>query len=121
MPPPEICVLSIEKVNNWPQEMHAITPHIVFEHIKGKNNVLADSLWWLRCLGLQVDNGSEEPGQEYGKSIFETDENIIHSLNNDQIKLINLKLMDNSIFLTKNDADNTHPSTTKYWFFTTYM
>ena len=32
------------KVDNWSQEIHSITPHIEFEHIKGKENVLADSL-----------------------------------------------------------------------------
>ena len=33
-----------DKVNNWSQEMHAITPHIELDYIKGKGNVLADSL-----------------------------------------------------------------------------
>ena len=51
--------------------MHPITPHIKFEHIKGKDNVLADSLARLRCLGLHDDNDPEQPGQEYGKSILE--------------------------------------------------
>ena len=51
-----------DKVNNWSQKMHTITPHIEFEHIKGKNNVLADSLSKLRHLGLQDDNDPEETG-----------------------------------------------------------
>ena len=63
--------------------MHGIVPHIEFEHIKGKNNVLVDSLSRLRSLCLHDNYDPEEPGQEYGKSIFETDENIIHSLEND--------------------------------------
>ena len=63
--------------------MHAITLHIAFEHKKGKNNVLVDSLSRLRHLGLYDNNDPQEPGKEYGKSIFETDENIIHSLGND--------------------------------------
>ena len=58
------------KVNNWSQEMYAITPHIEFKHIKGKENVLVDSLSRLKHLGLHDDNDSEEPGQEYGKSIL---------------------------------------------------
>ena len=53
--------------------MHAVTPHMEFEHIKGKNNVLADSLSCLRCLGLHDDNDPEQPNPEYWKSIFETD------------------------------------------------
>ena len=73
-----------DKVNNWSQEMHDITPHTEFGYIKGKNNLLADSLSGLRHLGLQDDNDPERPGQEYGKTIFETDENIIHSLDDDQ-------------------------------------
>ena len=72
-----------DKVNNWSQETHAITPHIEFEHIKGKNNVLTDSLSRLRCLG-QHDNDPEDPVQEYRKPVFETHENITHSLDNDQ-------------------------------------
>ena len=30
-----------DKVSNWSQEMHVITPYIDFEHIKGK-----DMSWW---------------------------------------------------------------------------
>ena len=48
-----------DKVTNWSQEMHAITPHVEFEHIKGKNNVLVDSLSRLGCLGLHDDNDPE--------------------------------------------------------------
>ena len=50
--------------------MHAITPCIDFEHIKGKDNALADSLQRLRHLGLHDDNDPEEPGQECSKSIL---------------------------------------------------
>ena len=49
-----------DKVNNWSQEMHAITPHIEFEHIKGKNNVLVVILSWLRHLGLHDYNDQEQ-------------------------------------------------------------
>ena len=64
--------------------MHAITPHFEFKHIKGKENSLVDSLSRLRYLGLHDDNDPEGPGQEYGKSIFNTDENMINSLDSDQ-------------------------------------
>ena len=33
-----------DKDNNWSQEIHAITPHIETKHIKGKDNILAESL-----------------------------------------------------------------------------
>ena len=36
------------------------------------------------CLGLHDDNDTEEPGQEYGKSIFNTDENMINSIDSDE-------------------------------------
>ena len=78
--------------------MHAKTNHIEFKHIKGKDNVLVDSLSGLRHLGLHDDNDPEKPGQEYGKSIFDTDENIKIVLIMIQIQMINSKLMDSSIF-----------------------
>ena len=69
------CVYSVtknDKVNNWSQEIHSISPHIEFEHNKGKENVLADSLSRFRCLGLHEDNDPEELEHEYGKSMFLT-------------------------------------------------
>ena len=37
---------------NWDLEMFPITPYITFQHIKDKDNILADSLSHLQCLGL---------------------------------------------------------------------
>ena len=105
-------VIKNDKVNNWSQEMHAITPHIEFEHSKRKNNVLADSLSRLRCLGIHDDNDPERLGQEYGKSIFKTDENIIHSLDDVQNSTDKFKINRQQYILDKNEADNTHASTT---------
>ena len=62
-----------DKVSNWSWEMYTITPCVEFEHIKGKDNVLADSMSRLRHLGLHGNNDPEEPGQECGKSIVDTD------------------------------------------------
>ena len=56
-------VTKYDKVNHWSQEMHAITSYIEFEHFKGKDNVLVDSLSRLGCLGLHDGNDPEEPGQ----------------------------------------------------------
>ena len=92
--------------------MHAIPPHIEFEHIKGKENVLADSLPRQRCLGLHDDNDPEHPGQEYSKSIFDTDKNIINSLDNDQNSNDKFKINEQKYILDKNDTDNTHASST---------
>ena len=58
------------KVNNWSQEIHSITPYTNFEHIKGKENMFAESPSRLKYLGLYKDNDPEKPGYEYGKSIF---------------------------------------------------
>ena len=58
-----------DKVNNWSQEMYAITPYIDFEHIKGKDNVLEDSLLRLKTLGSYKAYDPSELGNEYCKSI----------------------------------------------------
>ena len=92
--------------------MLAITPHIEFKPIKGKNNVLVDSLSRLRHLGLHDDKDPEESGQEYGKSIFEADENIIHNLDNDQKSADQFKSNRQQYILDKNDTDNIHASNT---------
>ena len=63
-------VMKNDKVNNWSQEIHALTPYIEFEHIKVKENILADSLSKLKPLGLYEANTPEKEGHEYGKSIF---------------------------------------------------
>ena len=62
-----------DKVNNWSQEIYAIPSYINFQHIKGKENMLVDSLSRLKCLGLHEGNGLEKLGYEYGKFIFDTD------------------------------------------------
>ena len=77
-------VMKNDKVNNWSQEKQAITPLIEVEHIKGKDYVLGDLLSWLTCLDSHDEIDPEESGQEYGKSVFGTDENTINSLDSDQ-------------------------------------
>ena len=54
------------------QEIHSIIPHIEFEHIKGKENVLANTLSRVRYLGLHEDNNPEDSGHNYGKLIWQT-------------------------------------------------
>ena len=46
--------------------------------------MLVDSLSRLRYLGLHQDNDPEESGYEYRKSIFDTDENTVCSIDSDQ-------------------------------------
>ena len=55
--------------------------------------MLVDNLSRPRCLGLHEDNDPEESGYEYGKSIFDSDDNIVCSIDNDQNVNNNLKLM----------------------------
>ena len=92
--------------------MHVITPHIELEHIKRKNNVLEDSLSRLKHLGLHDGNDPEQPGQEYGKSIFEKDENIIHSLDDDQKPVDQFKINGQQYILDKPSVDNTQANST---------
>ena len=87
--------------------MHAITPHIEFEHIKGKENVLADSLSRLRHFGLHDDNGAEDQGQEYGKFIFGTGENMINNLDSEQNLNNKFKIDGKQYILNKSDLDST--------------
>ena len=62
-----------DKLKNWSQEIYSITTCINFKHNKGKENMLADSLLRLKCLGLFENNGPEKQEYENGKSIFDTD------------------------------------------------
>ena len=56
-------------------------PHyIAFKHIKGRDNILANSLSRLKTLGIYEANGCEEPGGDYGKSIFDTDSDVIFAV-----------------------------------------
>ena len=58
-------------------EIFSISLYITFQHIKGKDNILADSPSHLQCLGL-YESGSppEKPGEEYGITIFDEGETI---------------------------------------------
>ena len=106
-----MCVLinKNDEVNNWSQEMHAITSHIEFKHIIGKENILADNLSRLRYLGLHDDNDPEY--QEYGKYIFDIYENMTNSLDSDQSSNDKFEISRRLYLLDKNDLDNTHTST----------
>ena len=72
------------KVNNWSQEIHAVTPYISFEHIKGKKNTLAYSLLWLKTHGLYELNEPEKEGHKYGKSIFDSESETVSNIENSQ-------------------------------------
>ena len=55
-------VMKNNMVNNWSQESHTITPYIEFEHIKGREIILADSLSRLKSLGFYETNMPKEKG-----------------------------------------------------------
>ena len=59
-----------DKANNWSHEIKSIATYIDFEHINGKENILANTLSRLQTLDLYEDNDPEKPGHEYGKCIF---------------------------------------------------
>ena len=51
------------KVNNQSQEIHTIAPYIGFEHLKGKENILADSLSRLKTPGLYEADKPKKNGK----------------------------------------------------------
>ena len=51
---------------NWALEIFSISPHITFQHIKGKDNIIAESLSHLQCLGLY---GKSPPEKSLVKNI----------------------------------------------------
>ena len=61
---------------NWALEIFSISPHVTFQHIKGKDNILTDSLSYLQCLGLYEKSHPEKPGEEYSVTIFDEGETI---------------------------------------------
>ena len=61
---------------NWTLEIFSFSPHVTFQHIKGKDNVLADSLSHLQCLGIYEKSPPEKPGEEYDITICEEGETI---------------------------------------------
>ena len=64
-------VMENGKVNNWSQEIHAITPYIDLKHIKEKENILADSWSWLQTLSLYEVNEPKKEGHKYSKIHFQ--------------------------------------------------
>ena len=61
---------------NWALEMFLISLHITCQYIKGKDNILTDSLSHLQHLQLYEKSPQEKPGEEYRIKIFDEDETI---------------------------------------------
>ena len=57
------------KVNNWAMELESFS--IQFEHIKGQNNVLADTLSYLTDIDHDTQLTPEGDGYEFGYAMFE--------------------------------------------------
>ena len=57
------------KVNNWAMELESF--NIQFEHIKGQNNILADTLSCLVDIDPDTQLTPEENGYEFGSVVFE--------------------------------------------------
>ena len=106
--PLQKCIYSItknNKVNNWSQEIHAITPILISNISRGKKMSLWTVLSRLRCLGVYEDNDPKKSGYEYEKSIFDTDENTVHSIDSNQNK--NNEFKSNDIKYCLNEKDLT--------------
>ena len=61
---------------NCALEIFSISPYIIFQYIKGKDNILADILSHLQCLGLYKRSLPVKPGEEYDVTIFNEGETI---------------------------------------------
>ena len=61
---------------NWALEIFSITPYIIFKHIKGKDNILADSLTQLKRLGLYEKCPCREDDQDQEITNFDKGESI---------------------------------------------
>ena len=57
------------KVNNWAMELKSF--NIWFEHIKGQNNILADTLSHLIDIDPDTQLAPEKNGYEFGYAVFE--------------------------------------------------
>ena len=57
------------KVNNWAMELESF--NIQFEHIRGQNNIFADTLSHLIDIDLDTQLTPEEKGYEFGYTVFE--------------------------------------------------
>ena len=68
---------------NWAWETFPITPYITFKYIKGKDNILADSLTQLQRLGLYEKCPHEEDSQDKEMTIFGEGESIKVAVNPD--------------------------------------
>ena len=55
------------EVNNWTMECHAICKVIEFQYIKGKKNILCDSLTRIQYFDPYEDKEPEKPGHLFGK------------------------------------------------------
>ena len=55
------------KVNSWTMECHAICKTIEFQYIKGKKNILCDSLTRIQYFDLYKDKEPEKLGYLFGK------------------------------------------------------
>ena len=62
-------------------KIHAIISYIDFEHNKGKDNVLTDRPPRLKTLGLYEANDCDEPWNEYGKCIFDSETDRVCDVN----------------------------------------
>ena len=61
---------------NWALEIFSITPYITFKHIKGKDNILADSLTQLQRLSLYEKCPCEKDNQDQVIAILDKGESI---------------------------------------------
>ena len=70
------------------EEVHAITPYINFEHIKGKENILADIFY-----DYESEVCTKQINLMYRKSMFDSETEMVCSIENSHMLIKTLKLM----------------------------
>ena len=89
------------KVNNWSQEIYVITSFINFERIKGKENIIHNSLSRVWTLGLYKGNLPKKE-HEYGQSIFDSETETVCNIENSRRIIKTLQQIMSSTSLMQN-------------------
>ena len=84
----------------------ATTPYKDFEHTKGRDNILADSLSGLKTLGFYKVSDPGEPGSKYDKSILTQNQKLyVMSILSNTVTG-NLKLQVLNTLISEKDLDD---------------
>ena len=106
--PPEKLIKNQTKntlTENWALDFFSITAYITFKHIKGKANILADSLTQLQRLGLYERCPHEEDDWDQEITIFDEGKSIEVAVNPESFALSDLSMI---LSVTNKTSANTN-------------